>query len=253
MGVYLTTCVDIRERNTKNIFYKDNDFWCIYKKSKKLKYSSDPVVIAKYCKENNIFEFEIFLDENVDEFYKYFEQYCLDNDITVGVLKKIDGVFVEPLPRVTKKKKVQKKDIVIEPEGSFGCDVASAPKQLNEDLVLDMSFHELLFKYMRECGKDNADIYKDGGITRQVFSKILCDQNMIPSKNTIFCLIIGMRLSYVDAKKLLLSAGYAFSNSILLDKIIAKYIKQGTYNLLLINGELEERKCAQIGWKPRED
>ena len=120
-------------------------------------------------------------------------------------------------------------------------------------IKLKESFHDQLLKLIIESGKDNADIYKDSGITRQVFSKIMCTPTLIPKKETIICLCIGLELSLNRSLELLNAAGYTLSESIMLDSIVMKYLDDEIYDLDFINSELDEFNCPLLGWHPRDD
>ena len=76
---------------------------------------------------------------------------------------------------------------------------------------------------------------------------------MIPKKDTIICLILGLELPLSEGQDLLKSAGYTLSRSIMLDSVVMKYINHGIYDYNDINIELNERGCPLLGWKPRED
>ena len=118
-------------------------------------------------------------------------------------------------------------------------------------LVLEESFNTRLIRLLIESGKSNVEVYEKGGISRQVFSKVISTKDMIPKKDTVICLIIGMELNYIDATSLLESAGYALSKSIVFDAVVMKYLKREEFDLRIINNELEERNCPLLGWKPR--
>ena len=120
-------------------------------------------------------------------------------------------------------------------------------------LEMDKPFVDILIDYLNESGKNNVDVYTKGGITRQVFSKILCNRDSVPRKDTVICLIIGLELPFEKAKLLIASAGYALSRSIVFDSVVSKYLRKGIFDLDTINDELESRQCALLGWKPRED
>ena len=107
--------------------------------------------------------------------------------------------------------------------------------------------------FLIESGKSNVEVYTKGGISRQVFSKIISTPNFIPRKDTIISLIIGMELCYSDAIELLNSAGYTLSRSLVFDSVIIKYLKKRIYDLDIINDELNERQCPLLGWKPRDN
>ncbi|MBO4667883.1 MAG: hypothetical protein J5666_07165, partial [Bacilli bacterium] len=129
----------------------------------------------------------------------------------------------------------------------------SAPLRKPKTIKLKESFHDQLLKLIIESGKDNADIYKDSGITRQVFSKIMCTPSLIPKKETIICLCIGLELDLEQSLELLNAAGYTLSESIMLDSIVMKYLDDELYDLDFINSELNEYNCPLLGWHPRED
>ena len=120
-------------------------------------------------------------------------------------------------------------------------------------IQLEESFHDKFMKLLIESGKDNVEIYKKAGITRQVFSKILSDKDMIPTKLTLVSLCIGLELSLTTAKELMVSAGYSLSRSLMFDSIVMKYLREQIYDFELINSELDEYGCQLLGWHPRDN
>lgn len=133
-----------------------------------------------------------------------------------------------------------------------------APKKTQKlhkscSIQLEESFHDKFIKLLIESGKDNVEIYKKAGITRQVFSKILSDKDMIPTKLTLVSLCIGLELSLTTAKELMVSAGYSLSRSLMFDSIVMKYLREEIYDFELINSELDEYGCQLLGWHPRDN
>ena len=228
----------------------------------------------------------------IDLSFRYIANYLLENDSSIGLLVE-DEEFVteykhlivkygitysehrdygiyETSGRAKKKESCSTPDgrvystnkIPLEIEGVNGAsDIIkiqkpSKPKKKKEvktGLEMDEPFVDILIKLLNESGKNNVDVYTKGGITRQVFSKILCNRDSVPRKDTVICLIIGLELNYEAAKKLLASAGYALSRSIVSDSVVSKYLRRGIFDLDIINEELESRQCALLGWKPREE
>ena len=131
---------------------------------------------------------------------------------------------------------------------SMPVESAGAPGKIE----LEESFHDRLIRYLNLSEKTNAEVYRKGGISKQVFSKVLSDKDMIPTKQTILCLIIGMHLDLEQARLLLLSAGYALSNSIALDAVFIRHLRKGDYDLLSINNDLDANHCPLLGWHPRD-
>ncbi|MCR5491394.1 MAG: hypothetical protein K6F32_04630 [Bacilli bacterium] len=104
---------------------------------------------------------------------------------------------------------------------------------------------------MQKSKKTNVEIYTGGGITRQVFSKIISSEDYEPKKGTIICLIVGMELCLDDALDLLNAAGFTLSHSIVGDCIVEDFIKKGEFDLNSINLALDEYGVPPLGWKPR--
>ena len=108
-------------------------------------------------------------------------------------------------------------------------------------------FYDTYLKLERKCGKERPDIYKAVKINRQTLSNAL--GTLIPHKDTIIALAIGMELNIEDTEELLNSAGYTLSDSILFDTIVKKYIVDKKYNIEEINEELNNCGCKLLGSK----
>lgn len=227
----------------------------------------------------------------IDETFKYIADYLLENDASIGLLVE-DGDFIEFNKDLLDKYGItysDQRDFFFKSYGvkskptkghipddrSFStngmpCGPEDASSELKiikvrkpkktekkkEDktgLDMDKPFADILTTLLINSGKNNVDVYTKGGITRQVFSKILCSRDSVPTKNTVICLIIGLELEYDVAKQLLTSAGYALSRSLVFDSVVMKYLRRNVFDLDIINEELESRQCALLGWKPRED
>jgi len=126
-------------------------------------------------------------------------------------------------------------------------------KNKTATIKVDESFKDKLIKYLNKSNKTNVEVYTKGGITRKLFSKILSEKNYNPKKDTICCLIIGMELCLDDALDLLNAAGYTLTNSLLSDVIIKKHITSKSFDITIINSELDEHGQTMLGWKPREE
>ena len=230
-------------------------------------------------------QFEILFEDEKSEdrqtfshFLNWLAEMLLSKDISVGILvKKIslirdnEGLIERlgitsmmgrpPLEKALSPRAPKKKNILKKGDDSFIVMASAAkPPKLHFALSaclsvpqgLEAPFRDKLIGFINESGLTNAEVYHRAGISRQVFSNLLSNSDVIPSKSTVFCLIIGLSLNHKDAVSLLRVAGYAFSPSIRSDVIVEKYIKQGIYDLFLINSELDEYGCPPLGWHPRE-
>ena len=244
--------------------------------------------VVSFAEHNKLNAYEILLDKSVlQELFIYFSNYLLDKDISIGLLT-TDIDLIEQNQSLLDTYGITTSNIYSDFALSMVTNASYKPRpikdarDINGGLIdglphsrfspienskrsngirlktasiikLDESFHEKFIKLLIESKKDNAEIYKKAGITRQVFSKIVSNKDMIPTKMTLISLCIGLELSLTESKELIVSAGYSLSRSIMLDVIVMKYIKEGIYDLSLINNELYEYGCPLLGWHPRDE
>lgn len=242
--------------------------------------------IIVFAEEHRLSSYEIMLSNEapLEEILKFLSTYLSDKDLSIGLLtndRNINNSLLDrygvtsSYPRVIKNKHNDYYYDELEclgappspnghPDFAIGSvlDLGSpAPKKKSKKnridkiygIELDESFHDKFVKLLIESGKDNVEVYKKAGITRQVFSKILSDENMIPTKLTLISLCIGLELPLKVAKELMISAGYSLSRSIIMDMIVMKYLREEIYDLDLINSELNEYGCPLLGWHPRDN
>ena len=57
-----------------------------------------------------------------------------------------------------------------------------------------LTFNNLLFSYIDAEGYKDAEVYKRADIDRKLFSKIRCNRNYIPKKNTVIKLCLSLSL-----------------------------------------------------------
>lgn len=100
-----------------------------------------------------------------------------------------------------------------------------------------MNFNDILFSYIDRSGHKDSEIYKKVDIDRKLFSKIRCNTDYIPKRNTIIKLGLALGLNSQEFNKLLNSAGFSLSNSTF-DQIISFCLKNNIYDLNIINDYL---------------
>jgi hypothetical protein len=118
-----------------------------------------------------------------------------------------------------------------------------------DDSDLGPSFSQTLFKFIKEKGISETDCYKNANVDRRLFSKIRSNKNYQPRKNTVFALVIGLKLNLDEAKELLDSAGYSISHSIKQDLIMEYLIKKQIFDILQVNDVLYSFDCPILGTK----
>ena len=101
------------------------------------------------------------------------------------------------------------------------------------------NFNEVLFNYIDQSGHKDSEIYNKVDIDRKLFSKIRCNNNYIPKKNTIIKLCLALCLKKEDFNKLLNSAGYSLSQNVF-DNVILFCLENNIYDLDVINNYLYE-------------
>lgn len=87
---------------------------------------------------------------------------------------------------------------------------------------------------------DISLIYKNGGLSKQQFSKIRSSKNLNyrPHKETVIQLAIGMRLTFAQTETLMASAGFIFEEKNPLDKIVKNHLVNLDFDIDAINDEV---------------
>lgn len=128
------------------------------------------------------------------------------------------------------------------------CDM-SMPSELAPDVLesLEPTFSQKLFDLIKKQKISETDCYKNANLDRRLFSKIRSDDDYQPSKNTVFALIFGLRLTLKDANELLDAAGYSISHSLKMDVLIEFMIKKRIYDIFTVNEILYKYECPLLG------
>lgn len=133
----------------------------------------------------------------------------------------------------------------------------SASKVINDEndtanklaVEIKESFSESLLKIIDKKNLKDSQVYNKANVSRQTFSKIRCNKNYNPDKNTALALAIALKLDLNDTQQLISKAGYVLSDSILSDVIVKYFICNENYDIIQINEVLYSKSCKLLGSK----
>ena len=100
------------------------------------------------------------------------------------------------------------------------------------------TFQQMLFRLIREKGKEYLDIRRLANIDKGVGSRINSNEHYSPSKDTVLSFSIALELSLDETTDFLMKAGYALSHSKTRDLIIKYFISERVHDIFLINETL---------------
>lgn len=109
-----------------------------------------------------------------------------------------------------------------------------------------IGFKELLLQYIIRSGMDNVEIYKRANISKSVFSSIMTKGHN-PKKGTVIALAVALKLTLRETERLMMKAGYTFSNSIKGDLIAVYFINHKIYDIDKLNIALNENGQPILG------
>ncbi len=116
----------------------------------------------------------------------------------------------------------------------------AAPSSDLDSLIrnMDKGFAPTLFRLIDEKGLTDVECYKRANVSRKTFSKIRCDVDYRPSRETALAFAIALRLTLKETEEFLRTAGLSLSPSRTADVIVKYYIEQGFYDIDRINESL---------------
>ena len=107
-------------------------------------------------------------------------------------------------------------------------------------------FQEQLFSLIDSRNMLDSEVYKRANIDKRLFSKIRCDSNYRPSKDTVIALCIALKLNVEESNKLLNSIGAIFSCSLFRDIVIKACIEAELYDIDDVNLILLEKGLKML-------
>ena len=140
------------------------------------------------------------------------------------------------------------KEVLEAPKAYYKASAPSAPNTALNYADQDLSFAEMCEWWCARKHIPKGKFYMDSNITRATFSGMKQNPGRMPKKTTVLACVIGLKLDLDQAKDLLLRAGLAFSKHYMTDVLVEKYIREGIYDIDLINLELYEHDQKQLGY-----
>lgn len=122
--------------------------------------------------------------------------------------------------------------------------------QYTEDfnkIPLAPTFSDMLTNIIKEKDLKNSDVYKNALMDRRLFSKIISNQFHTPSRETVFCLILALKLDFEEASDFMAIAGFAFRRNNITDVVIEYFIRTKNYDIFQLNqvlNSLEQQPLA---------
>lgn len=105
----------------------------------------------------------------------------------------------------------------------------------------ESSFSSYLGDLLAESGCKASVVYKRAEISKQLFSRIINNEDYQPSKSTVIQLALGLQLDLPQTQKLLEKAGYMLTRSSKADLAVRYFIERKIFNITLINESLYDR------------
>lgn len=110
-------------------------------------------------------------------------------------------------------------------------------------------FSATLLHMIDQKGMRDPDFYNAANLRKQHFSKIKSHPDYRPTRETVLACTIALKLTTEEAEKLMRSAGFTFSDSLISDIIVQFFIRNKDYDIDSVNDSLFEFGQKILGCK----
>jgi hypothetical protein len=109
------------------------------------------------------------------------------------------------------------------------------------------SFGRILMQLVGDrCDGKASVCYKNAGVSRQVYSRVISDPMTRVSRRTVFQLCVGLRLTREESENFIKAAGYAFGDTDMESQVFAYCLSNKILSLFDINDLLVLCGCEPI-------
>lgn len=110
-------------------------------------------------------------------------------------------------------------------------------------------YSDYLRNKVLEKGMTGVECYKKANISHKLYSKIMCDRNYRPGRDTAIALALALRLPLLEFSEMLAVAGFALSPADRRDIVIRYFVEHGDYDILELNEVLFGFDLVPLGYK----
>ena len=110
-------------------------------------------------------------------------------------------------------------------------------------------FSDYLRNKVLEKGMTGVECYKKANISHKLYSKIMCDKNYKPGRDTTIAFALALKLPPAEFSEMLAVAGFALSPVDRRDIVIRYFVDHGRYDILQLNEVLFGFDLVPLGYK----
>lgn len=166
--------------------------------------------------------------------------YKIDEELFKDVNEYIDGNYVGKNENL-----VDSRNDLIPPTNTTAlnsCGFSTGKKEKNSSnktpLSVENAFSSVLFKLINEKEISDEECYKKANIGKQTWSKIINDNEYMPTKNVAIAFAIALKLTFEETQRFLAIFGFTLCRNSKFDIIIEYFLLKGEYDIFLINETL---------------